>query len=316
MLYFKAEAIPLKQKVGSMKKEKVFKIIKYAGCVLCSIFLVALLSVTPFYYSVTAFTKPKEIAKIVQNIDYQEVIEQNPTIKKSLKSYGLNGKQVQEIIESKEAGEMIEIYADQAVNILLQLPDDQAVDLPFIKKAVSENLNDVLEIVEDETQLKLNKKRIKTDVITFIDQNEQAVEQTAPIIEGVRQTVKTIHASGWMKNSINIWTALILTAVCFGIGAVIISLMRSKGFIWMGVNFFIITLLIGAATVFSSSPLLLKAAFKISNFGSEVLESAISISKNSMLLGIFAGAIFTVLFIGFYFILHFLKKKYQATPLG
>ncbi len=53
----------------------------------------------------------------------------------------------------------------------------------------------------------------------------------------------------------------------------------------------------------------------MSGFSTQVIESAISVSTEKIITAVFLTAIFAMLFIGFFILVKFLKRKYQNQPI-
>lgn len=93
--------------------------------------------------------------------------------------------------------------------------------------------------------------------------------------------------------------------------AVIITLMRSNGFFWVGADFTVISILLGLIIAFAKSNFISTVALKMSHFGTQIVESAVSISTEKMIIAFLGAIIITVLFIGFFMAVKLLKHKYQ-----
>lgn len=108
-----------------MRKQKILKILGVAACVLLSLFLIVGVTAVPFYYSITALTNPETVAMVIQEVDYKRVIDKNPAVQKTLAKYGITSSEAETVMKSKQTGELIEIYADEVTEILLDIPDDK-----------------------------------------------------------------------------------------------------------------------------------------------------------------------------------------------
>ena len=127
------------------------KVLRAAGnflYLLFNLFLVLICALVPFYYSVIALTKPKTITTVIQNIDYKALVKKTPTVEKALESYGIDYKKADEIMKSKEAGELIEVYADETTEILLSLPENRKIHTSHIKNMINDNIGDFLTVAK------------------------------------------------------------------------------------------------------------------------------------------------------------------------
>lgn len=280
--------------------------------VILSILLFCLTVVTPLYFSVTVFTKPQTVVKLVQSIDYKKVIEKNVVLVEALESFGVNATQVDKAIKSETAGKIIEVYADDAVDILMEIPTENMIDVPLIKELVNDNIDDVLNVVEENTDIKISKERVKNQVNTAIEKNEQIIEKVIPVIEPVRMVIKTVKASELLMNTLKPEFAAVLFATVFIIVLLILVLRRKKlgGFLWLAVNFLLSSAALLLVIIYSKSSIVKLIAEKISAFDTEVLISTISLSVERLNIGFAITVSLTMLCLMIYFIrLIYLKIK-------
>lgn len=297
-----------------MERKVVFKIFKIIICLLLSIVFILGMVAVPFYYSITALTKPETVSMVIREVDYKQIIEKNPTIEKTLAKYNITPEKADTIMKSEETGELVEIYADEVTQIFLDIPENKKLDITYIKELVEENTDKFLDIAEENTNLKFKREKAKQNVDVFFEKNERVIEESVSTIEEVRNVVKTIYTSRVVEKEISLWIAAIIIAIGFAVIAVIICLMRSNGFLCVGINFAVVSSLLCSVIGFSKTDFISKLAFKISDFGSMIVESAISISVGKMIIALFSSIILTMLFLSFYVALKLLKKKYQNHP--
>ena len=295
-----------------MKKGILIKTFKILICTLLSIIVIFGVIGIPFYYSITALTTPETVAMVIQEVDYKKVIQNNPTIKKTLKKYGITPEDADSIMKSKKTGELVELYADEVREIFLDIPEEVKLDVPYIKELVDNNTDKFLDLAEQNTNLKFKRKEVQKNVDTFFETNEVVIEESVQVIEQVRDVVKIIHTSRVLQRQISLWVAVTFIAAVFIILAIIIALMRSNGFLWVGIDFTVISVLLFAIIVFSKSSFIADIALKMSDFGTQIIESAISISTQKMIVAVFGTVILAMLFISFYVSIKLLKRKYQS----
>ncbi len=296
---------------GKMKKEVMFKVLKIVICALLSVVFVIGVVAVPFYYSITALTEPETVAMVIQEVDYKRVIQKNPAIKKTLAKYGITPVEADTVMKSKQTGELVEIYADEVTQIFLDIPDNKMLNVSYIKEIVHDNTEKFIDIAEENTTWKFKKSKAKETVDAFFEKNEVAIEESIAVIEDVRDVVKTIHTSRVVEKTLSFWFAVVLVAVAFVVLAVIIALMRSNGFFLVGVDFAVISIILCFIIAFSKSSFIGSLALKMSDFGTQIVESAISISTEKIIIALFGTIIMTVMFIGFFVLLKFLKCKYK-----
>ncbi len=294
-----------------MKNNDARKILGTVLCLFLSLFFVISLIIIPFYYSVIALTIPETIANVIQNVDYKTVIEQSPDIKSSLQDYGINSVEADKYMKSSQTKELIEIYADEVTEIFLNIPDDRLIDVSFIRKIVDDNIDDFLTITEDNTKLKFSKEQITNDVDAFFKKNEFKIENAVPVIEETRTIVKTIMASTLIKRNLTFTSALIIIGGSGIIIAIICLIKRSKGFLWIGIDFTLISIILLLIVFFSHSYFINKVALKVSKFETEIIKSAISICTDKIIFAIYGMVILAILFIMFYIVIILVKRKYK-----
>ena len=295
-----------------MRTKVLLKIFKIFICILFSVVLVLGVVMIPFYYSITALTKPETVAMVIQEVDYKQIIQKNPAIKNTLAELDVTPEKADTIMKSKQAGEIVEIYADEVTQIFLDIPEEKKIDVPYIRELVENNTDKFLDIAEENTNLKFEREKAKPTVDAFFEKNEALIEESVATIEEVRDVVKTIYTSHVVEKTLSFRIAVAIIASAFIVIGIIIALMRSYGFLWVGLDFALSSVLIGLIIAFCKSEFISNFAWKISDFGTQIVESAISISVEKMIIAVFGSIIFMVLFIVFFVVLKLLKYKYKT----
>lgn len=299
-----------------MKKELFFKIIKGFICALLSVVFVLGMVALPLYYSITALAKPETVAMVVQEIDYKEVITKNPTLKKSLETYGITPNEADMVMKSKEAGEVLEAYTDRVTQAFLETSEDKELNVSHLKDIALENADEFIELAEKKTNLKFDNKKTKQTVSSFFENNEVVIEESIQVIKEVKDVVKTLNVTQIMHKKFSLVIAFVSVAIVFVIFAIIIALMRSYGFLWIGIDFGVISIILAVVVGFIKSGFVSSLVSQMPLFGSKVFESAITVSSEKIIITLFATIIMTVMFIGFFVALKLLKRKYQKTSIN
>ncbi len=294
-----------------MKRETTFKILKIFTAGLLSVALVLGAVAVSFYYSVIALTKPEMVTMFIQEVDYKRVIQKNPTIKKALAQYGITPAEADTVMKSKQTAELVKVYTDEVTEIFLDIPQDQKLDVAYITELVEDNTDEFLNIAEEKTDLKFKREQTKQEIEAFLQKNEVVIEESAVMIEEVRDVIKTIYTSRVIEEKLSFWFAIVLIAAAFIIIAGIIVLLRSNGFFCVGANFTLISIILSVIILFVKSDFVSALALKMSDFGTQIVESAVSVSARKLIIAVFAMGIVAVLFMGFFVALKFLKYKYQ-----
>lgn len=297
-----------------MNKKVALNILKIIASNLLSLLLVLGVVAVPFYYSISALTKPETVSMVIQEVDYKKIIQKNPTIKKTLDKYDITPTKADTIMKSEQTGELLEIYADEVTHIFLDIPEDKKLDVPYIKKLVEDNTDKFLDITEEKTNFKFQRETVEKEVDNFLEKNVVVIEESVATIEQVRDVVKTIYTSRVVKKEVSVLVGVIFISLVFVVIAGIIALMRSNGFLWVGIDFLLITTLLSFIIAFAKSNFISGLALKVSDFSVQIVESAISVSVEKMIIALFSSIIFAIIFIGFFVALKLLKNKYQKLP--
>ena len=275
-----------------------------------NLFLIVICALVPFYYSVIALTEPQTITTVIQNIDYKTLIKKTPAVETTLKSYGIDYKKADEIMKSKETGKLIEVYADEATEILLSIPDDRKIDSSFVKELVGENLDKVLTVAKESTDIKINENAVKTEVYNYIEKNERELEEYVPVLEQARTVVKQIKLSKIVARTLTLPFIIIFTAVMLIIASLIFIIKRRNfnGLLFLGFDFTVVSLALGLTVYFCKSSFVTSLALKMSDFGVSIIESAVSVCADRIIIALIIAAALAVLSIMFFAALRYLNS--------
>ncbi len=285
--------------------------------ILFSVILVLLAVITPFYYSITGLTKPKAVKTVVQSIDYVQMVDQSAAVQQALAEYGVDGKAADEIMKSEQTGDLIEQYADKVTEILLTVPSDRPIDLPLLREVVDDNLDKVLNVAEENAGVALPRQEITTVVEGFIDENQQEIKQSLPLLETARSVIKTVRMSAVVSRTMTWQFGLLLGLVGAALVTAIILFHKKNaaGLLWITVDSGIASVLLLLLMLFSRHALVNTVAQRISGFGGDVVRSAIQVSTDTVEIGLVAAIACTVLSLGIY-IGWRLYKRNKKVKLG
>lgn len=275
-----------------------------------NLFLIVICALVPFYYSVIALTEPQTVTTVIQNIDYKTLIKKTPAVEATLKNYGIDYKKADEIMKSKETGELIEVYADEATEILLSIPDDRKIDSSFVKELVGENLDKVLTVAKESTDIKINENAVKTEVYNYIEKNERELEEYVPVLEHTRTVVKQIKLSKIVARTLTLPFIVVFTAVMLIIAALIFIIKRHNfnGLLFLGLDFTLVSLALGLTVYFCKSSFVTSLALKMSDFGVSIIESAVSVCADRIIIALIIAAALAVLSIMFFAALRYINS--------
>lgn len=276
---------------------KLFRVAGNFLYLLLNLFLILICILVPFYYSVIALTKPKTITTVIQNIDYKALVKKTPTVEKALESYGIDYKKADEIMKSKEAGELIEVYADETTEILLSLPENRKIHTSHIKNMINDNIGDFLTVAEETTDIEFDEKEVETAVNEYVEENEGELKSFVPALEQIHTVVKQIKMSQIVARTRSLPFVIAFTAVILGIALIIVLIKRRKlkGVLFLGVDFAVISLALGLTVFFCRSSFVTALALEMSDFGVSIIESAVSVCTDGIITAAIISAVLAVL---------------------
>ena len=292
-----------------MKKSKALKIIGIVACVLLSIYVIISVVATSFYYSIKALTKPEAVAVVIQQVDYKQVFDANPLVKQILVKNGITSVMAENIIKSEQGGKIIEAYTKEIVEIFKSAPMDKITDASYIKELISDNKFRFVEIDEKNAEAKLSPKVVEK-IIDNLLKDDAVIEKTISVITEIKDIVKTVETSRTVTNNFSLWSIILIVMAVIAV-AVIIIIMHSNGFLMVGLDFAVISIILCLVIAFSKSSFISLLALEISDFGAQIIESAVSVSVDKIEVIVIGTIIMAVLFSGFFVVLKLLKKKYQ-----
>lgn len=275
-----------------------------------NLIMVLISTLVPFYYSVIALTEPQTVTTVIQNIDYKNLIKKTPALETTLKDYGIDYKKADEIMKSKEAGELIEVYADEATEILLTLPENRKIDSSLIKELVDENIDKVLTVTKKNTNIKFNQEEVKKTVSNYIEENESVIEECVPVFEQARTVIKQIKFSRIVSRTLSLPFIIIFTAVMIMITALIFIIKRRKfnGLLFLGADFTVISIILGLTVYFCKSSFVTSLALKMSDFGVSIIESAVSVYADGIIIAVIIAVALAVIAFMLFAVLRYIKS--------
>ncbi|MGN0493659.1 MAG: hypothetical protein ACI4F7_08435 [Acutalibacteraceae bacterium] len=276
-----------------------------------NLFLIIICALVPFYYSVIALTQPQTVTTIIQNIDYKELVKSTPAVETTLKKYGIDYKKADEIMKSKETGKLIELYTDEATEILLSIPDNRKFDSSLVKELVDDNIDEVLTVAKETSDLKFNESRVKTAVNQYIAENESELEAVAPVLEQARTVIKQIKLSKIVARTLSLPFIIIFTAFMLAVALLIFLIKRRSfnGLLFLGLDFTAVSLALGLTIYFCKSSFVTSLALKMSDFGVSIIESAVSVCTDRIIIALIISAVLAVLGFMFFAALRYLNSS-------
>ncbi len=276
--------------------------------VISSLVMVILAIAVPVFLSVSATVKPKSIIKIVQQVDYEGIIEENDDLKKLAERVKLSPKAVDQIVKSEATGKIIEAYTNDAINILMQLPSENNFSAETVKAIAENNLNELVDTVAKSPNIKASEEKLRQQILDAVDKNAEKIVDALPSLKNVEQVVKNVDAVKMVKIFFNPWFSVLPICLILFLSILIFVLQdkSTKGFIWLGIDFAIATIGIAAIIILSKRTLISVVAPRFSAIYSKIIAESIYLCNDLLSIGFL---IFSFLTLGCIFAYYYLKNK-------
>ena len=287
----------------------------FASVILSIIFVICAFAL-PVYYSVAGMLQPKTLTTVIQNIDYVEIIKQSPEVNKVMEDIGVDSTAANDIIKSKEVGKLLEDCTGKLTEIL----GDKAakiedLDASFLQGLVDEHIDDILNVVDEKTEIPISKEDIKTEINNYIENSEEVIEEAILELEPVKQAIVTYDTiTETVQRTLSLQFILIAAAIEVIVLA-LIYLMRKEnygGFIWIAVNTGIVGVLVSAVTVVVSSGFIKDIIATLPSFATGIVDSAVGAAANKLTTALITCFVIMVLSIVAVVVLRVRKKKSEA----
>ena len=302
-----------------MHKKRILNILSTFTAVILSIIFVVFCVATPFYFSITALSKPKTIVKIIQNVDYKNIIKENKELEDNLKQVGIDGEAADKLMKSPEAAVIIEDYSDEITDILVNIPTDKEFDISLVQQVIDDNIDAVLDIVEDSSQNPIVREDIKSEINNAVKKYKKTIEQSFTVVKQVSISVKTIYSSKIVKNILTPKFAFLFLLIILFLTGIICILKHKKAqcVLWIAIDCIISAAFLAAIIIFNNTDFVSKIALKASDFGSQIVLSTISLLVNRLGIGFLCLSALAAILITVYVIIYLklLKKSTTQTEL-
>ena len=133
----------------------------FTALILSIIFIVTAFAL-PLYYSVAGMLHPKTITKLIQHVDYVEVLRESEEVTQAMKEVGIDAGASNRIIQSDAVGGLLEDCADKLVHIFSQEEVDLSeFNAEFLQGLIDKHMDELLVMVEDTTGKAFQKEELK-----------------------------------------------------------------------------------------------------------------------------------------------------------
>ncbi len=256
--------------------------------ILLSIFLsglfVIMAFVFPVYYAAAGIVKPNNIAKVVQNVDYVEILKESEEFNAAMDELGLETSTVDEIIKSDAVGSFLEGFADIMTDAMI---NDGAEDFKVdaIKDMADNHIDDIAEVLEDTLDTPIKKEEMQGIIHEMIDDNADRIKST---IADFTSDNPAAAAYRTVQKTLSLPIIIIVTLIEIVILG-LIYLLRSKkygGFIWITVDSGIVMLMLAVTAIVINSSMVNVLIADMPSFLSSVAASALGVITTKLIIAI------------------------------
>ena len=236
----------------------------------------------------------------------KEVVSGEAIVKTVLAEFNLPETAVNDLMDSKPAQQMIMTYAEDVSKFLVEGSVESSLTEDKVKEILNEHIDEVVEIAKQSHEINLSDEEIKTKIQGAIETNAKEIAEAVPPIEQISSVV-----SEDVQTTVRVFTnpkiTVVLIVIC-AVLAVLIFVCRMRkfgGFLWLGIDVGVATLLLLAIYVILS-----KTHGLIQNTALNILVGAtVSVYMETVLLGMILLASLTVFFLALFFVLKFTVVK-------
>ncbi len=275
-----------------------------------SIALVIITVAFGLYVPLRKMGTPKRITAVASKIDIDKLTKENPEFLKLVDRYKFSSAQVDRLLNSDTAKDIVELYTND-INVILQSKDmPMQFNSQNIKQIVFRDYNELVEVMKLSKYTKylaaLKENEIKLTINRHIDDIVSKIPTADKIYKNTEDTGYTAYIDALKLLTNPLFFKCFIIALT-GIAVLIFCLrhLRFEGLLWLGVDFAISSVILIAATVASDFGV---AEYIISKFlpKGAITKAAIDIFNRELILQCVVFTAITVVMIVAYFLL----KKY------
>ena len=289
----------------------------FASVILSIVFILVAFAI-PVYYSVAGILQPKTLTTVIQKIDYVEIIKESADVNQAIEDLGIDSKVTDEIIKSKEVGALLEDCAGKLTEVLGDSAADLSqLDTSFLQGLVDEHIDDILNVVEEKTEIPIVKEEIKTAVNRLIEENSDAIEETMLELEPVKQAIVTYDTVTETVQRTLKWQYALGLALVEALLLGLIYLMRKRnfgGFIWIAVDTGIVGILVSVMVAIIGSGLIEQIIADLPSFATGIVDSAVGTALTKLTIALVVCFAIMIASIVACVVLRVRAKKMAALP--
>ena len=157
------------------------------GCIFAALFsvvLVVVLLAFPVYRSLISFAKPSTITTVVQGIDYSALLPEPEELKKIVGVEWVDTQVVNEIMQSDAVGKIVDLYATDVVNNLLQNGEQPQLTVEALQTIAEEEMDSLVKVITPyiPEEIPLSEEELANEIRTLINENTDQILEFLPDI--------------------------------------------------------------------------------------------------------------------------------------
>lgn len=256
--------------------------------ILLSIFLsglfVIIAFIFPVYYAVAGIVKPNNIAKVVQNIDYVEILKESEEFNAAMDELGLETDTVDEIIKSDAVGGFLEGFADIVTDTVMG-DSAEAFSIEHIKELANDHIDEITVVLEEQLDKPIKTEEVQNILNGMLDDNADKIESTVANFSSDNPMASVYRT---VQKSLTLPVIIIVTLIEIVILGLIYLLRAKKfgGFIWLAVDSGIVMLMLAVVAIIMNSGLFSVVMAEMSIALSNIAASALGVITGKLLIAI------------------------------
>ncbi len=282
-----------------MKEHSFFRTIGHFLASLLCLALVAVLSATCVYLSLTRLAKPKGVSEIMEHTirttDYTQIVIEHmdipPTV--TIDREKLTQEQteaVELLLENQAVRDIIDLYSADIASALKGEETPPQLTPQAIKEIARDNIDEVLEQTEENLGQPINKKGIKKQVLRIVDHNAKTWVEVLPSATEVTTYMKKTGVAPTVYKTLDPAPLRMMTIGCLAV-ALLLLLCQWRGWNWLlflGISSGVSAGLVGLSILFFRSDLLPNIQLQIAKELTPLVLSAYASLQRNLLLCIAA----------------------------
>lgn len=256
--------------------------------ILLSIFLsglfVIIAFIFPVYYAVAGIVKPNNIAKVVQNIDYVEILKESEEFNAAMDELGLETDTVDEIIKSDAVGGFLEGFADIVTDTVMG-DSAEAFSIEHIKELANDHIDEITVVLEEQLDKPIKTEEVQNILNGMLDDNADKIESTVANFSSDNPMASVYRT---VQKTLTLPVIIIVTLIEIVILGLIYLLRAKKfgGFIWLAVDSGIVMLMLAVVAIIMNSGLFSVVMAEMSIALSNIAASALGVITGKLLIAI------------------------------